>query len=162
IFYLWWTKKSIRWYLDITGPSLMFGMAMARIGCFLNGCCWGSICVNEHDPAHQEKGLPWAVQYPYGSPAMIQQWEFGQLHLPKEVLIHLQNGQTVPLPRDSVEVTREDLDGADRDLRLAQDELTQSKRIGLEASKISSLEARVKLLEQQAAQRRKRFEPLYL
>jgi len=33
-------KLSIRLYLDIVTPSLMFGMAMARIGCFLNGCCW--------------------------------------------------------------------------------------------------------------------------
>ncbi len=161
IIYLWMTKKSIRWYLDIAAPSLMFGMAMARIGCFLNGCCWGSVCVNEHDPAHHQKGLPWAVQYPYGSPAMVQQWEFGQLDLPKELLVRLPNGQTLPLPRDYVDVTREDLDGPDRDLRAAQEELEQSERLGLEAKRVDPLKAKVKLLEQRAAANRRKYEPLF-
>src|SRR5215470_2789877 len=145
IIYMWWYRHSIRWYLDITAPSLMFGMAMARIGCFLNGCCWGSICINEHDPAHQAKGLPWAVRYPYGSPAMIQQWEFGQLDLPKELLVALPNGQTIPLPRDYVEATRAELDGPDRDLREARDELEQAQRLGMEAKKVDAYRAKVKV-----------------
>ncbi len=45
-------KVSARWYLDITIPSLAWGLAITRIGCFLNGCCWGAVCVQEHDSAH--------------------------------------------------------------------------------------------------------------
>ncbi|MBN2712719.1 MAG: prolipoprotein diacylglyceryl transferase [Planctomycetes bacterium] len=29
---------------DIFAPATAFGVAMGRIGCFLNGCCWGRIC----------------------------------------------------------------------------------------------------------------------
>jgi len=29
---------------DIIMPSAMLGLAFGRIGCFLNGCCWGKIC----------------------------------------------------------------------------------------------------------------------
>ena len=28
---------------DIISPSLALGMAIGRIGCFLNGCCWGKV-----------------------------------------------------------------------------------------------------------------------
>lgn len=38
--------------LDTGAPSLALGYAVARIGCFLNGCCYGS-------PTH----LPWAVRF---------------------------------------------------------------------------------------------------
>lgn len=159
--YLALSKKSIRWYLDITGPSLMFGMAMARIGCFLNGCCWGSICVNEHDPAHMEKGLPWAVQYPFGSPAMLQQYEFGQLEVPKELIFYLGNGQAMPLPHDFVEASREDLDGPRRDLRLAREDLEQSQRVGADAARIDSLKSRIKQLEKRVIDNDKKYALLY-
>src|ERR1043166_2096861 len=36
-------KVSARWYLDMTAPALAWGLAVTRIGCFLNGCCWGSV-----------------------------------------------------------------------------------------------------------------------
>lgn len=143
IAYLAWTKRSIRWYLDITGPSLMFGLAMARIGCFLNGCCWGSVCVKEAPGAHDQAALPWAVRYPYGSPAMIQQWEFGQLTLPKELIVTLPSGQSLPIPREVVEATREQLDGPARDLREAEQDLEASRRVGADAARIKSLEATV-------------------
>jgi len=29
---------------DIIAPSVMLGLAFGRIGCFLNGCCWGKVC----------------------------------------------------------------------------------------------------------------------
>jgi phosphatidylglycerol:prolipoprotein diacylglycerol transferase len=37
---------------DLVAPSVAFGYALARIGCFLNGCCGGG-------PTH----LPWAVDF---------------------------------------------------------------------------------------------------
>ncbi len=42
---------------DCIAPGLLLGLAIGRIGCFLNGCCYGGLC-----------DLPWAVQFPAGSP----------------------------------------------------------------------------------------------
>ncbi len=41
---------------DVVTPSLAIGIAIGRIGCFLNGCCFGKPC-----------SLPWAVVFPPGS-----------------------------------------------------------------------------------------------
>jgi phosphatidylglycerol:prolipoprotein diacylglycerol transferase len=43
--------------LDVIAPALAFGIAIGRIGCFLNGCCYGDVC-----------SLPWAVEFPKNSP----------------------------------------------------------------------------------------------
>jgi phosphatidylglycerol:prolipoprotein diacylglycerol transferase len=43
--------------LDIIAPALAFGIAVGRVGCFLNGCCYGDACQ-----------LPWAVHFPKHSP----------------------------------------------------------------------------------------------
>ncbi len=43
---------------DAFTPGLFVGLAVMRIGCFLAGCCFGV-----------ESTVPWAVQFPYGSPA---------------------------------------------------------------------------------------------
>lgn len=42
--------------LDVIAPSLALGIAFGRIGCFLNGCCYGDRC-----------SLPWAVSFPQKS-----------------------------------------------------------------------------------------------
>lgn len=44
--------------LDVFAPSLALGIAIGRIGCYLNGCCFG----NPTD-------LPWGVVFPHGSSA---------------------------------------------------------------------------------------------
>ena len=41
---------------DVLIPSLFLGIAFGRIGCFLNGCCYGDRC-----------SLPWGVTFPMGS-----------------------------------------------------------------------------------------------
>ena len=46
-------KLSFHLVADIAGPALALGYAFTRIGCFLNGCCYGHECP-----------LPWAVIYP--------------------------------------------------------------------------------------------------
>lgn len=46
---------------DSAGPYLAIGEAIARIGCLLNGCCWGAVC-----------NLPWAITFPADSPAFAQ------------------------------------------------------------------------------------------
>jgi phosphatidylglycerol:prolipoprotein diacylglycerol transferase len=42
-------------FLDMAIPSLFAGLALGRIGCFLNGCCYGKTC-----------DLAWAVRFPHG------------------------------------------------------------------------------------------------
>lgn len=41
---------------DCIAPGLLIGLAVGRIGCFLNGCCFGGPC-----------DLPWAVRFPAGT-----------------------------------------------------------------------------------------------
>jgi phosphatidylglycerol:prolipoprotein diacylglycerol transferase len=55
---------------DLMAPSIVLGMAVGRIGCFFNGCCYGDAC-----------DLPWAVQFPFGSPPYADQVKNGQLTL---------------------------------------------------------------------------------
>lgn len=66
--------------VDILMPSAALGLAFGRIGCFLNGCCFGKVA------AH----IPWAVQFPRtldktgmvdGSPAFVHQYEIGLISL---------------------------------------------------------------------------------
>jgi phosphatidylglycerol---prolipoprotein diacylglyceryl transferase len=35
--------------MDLLAPSMMLGLAFGRIGCLLNGCCFGGVC--DHGPA---------------------------------------------------------------------------------------------------------------
>ncbi|MEN8127734.1 MAG: prolipoprotein diacylglyceryl transferase [Planctomycetota bacterium] len=61
-FYLWKFKLPKRIYLDILAIGLMVGLGFGRLGCLMNGCCYGKRCE-----------APWAVQFPYGSPAFESQ-----------------------------------------------------------------------------------------
>ena len=54
--YLWYHKLPIRRYNDILAIGLMLALVFGRIGCFLNGCCFG-----------KPTELPWAVHFPYNS-----------------------------------------------------------------------------------------------
>ena len=38
---------------DCAAPGMLVGLAIGRVGCFLNGCCYGGPC-----------DLPWAVSFP--------------------------------------------------------------------------------------------------
>lgn len=64
LFYLIYHKLPIRRYLDILAVGLMLALVFGRIGCFLNGCCYG-----------KPTGLPWGVRFPYGSFAYLSQTE---------------------------------------------------------------------------------------
>ena len=55
-------KLPIRPYLDIVAIALMLGLSFGRMGCFLNGCCFG-----------KPTELPWAVRFPYDSFAYFSQ-----------------------------------------------------------------------------------------
>jgi phosphatidylglycerol:prolipoprotein diacylglycerol transferase len=41
IIYLRLKKLNVQRIADIVAPSIMLGLGVARIGCFLNGCCFG-------------------------------------------------------------------------------------------------------------------------
>lgn len=55
---------------DLVAPSVALGMGLGRLGCFLNGCCFGG-----------PSDLPWAVTFPHGSPPFVRQAERGELYL---------------------------------------------------------------------------------
>ena len=52
--------------LDLTAPPAVLGLALTRIGCFFNGCCFG-----------QPTQLPWSVQFPAESYVHIKQLQDG-------------------------------------------------------------------------------------
>ncbi|OHB69450.1 MAG: hypothetical protein A2V70_02825 [Planctomycetes bacterium RBG_13_63_9] len=52
---------------DLITPSLMLGLALGRIGCVANGCCFGGMCE-----------LPWAVTFPCDSPVHFHQVAKGE------------------------------------------------------------------------------------
>ncbi len=54
---------------DLIAPSVVLGLGLGRVGCFLNGCCFGGPC-----------DLPWGVQFPAGSPPHEQQIRLGQVY----------------------------------------------------------------------------------
>jgi phosphatidylglycerol:prolipoprotein diacylglycerol transferase len=47
---------------DLGAPCVLFGLAFGRVGCFLNGCCFG-----------RPTGLPWGIAYRTGT------WRGGEL-----------------------------------------------------------------------------------
>ena len=47
---------------DIMAPCIALGIGIGRVGCFLNGCCYGA-----------GTDLPWGVTFPYGSNAYVEQ-----------------------------------------------------------------------------------------
>jgi len=109
VWWLWRVEKvSLRWYLDIVAPSAALGLAIGRIGCFLNGCCFGGVC-----------DLPWAVTFPYASNAQMEQWKakLPGSELPQELLYTYAGGLTQPLPRESLAASDAELAAADAALK---------------------------------------------
>jgi len=82
LIYLGTTKRSIRVYTDILAVSTMWALGIARIGCFLNGCCFGGVCTDDH----RQPAMATAVQFPFASPALVRQWEQRQITLPAELI----------------------------------------------------------------------------
>lgn len=46
---------------DCAVPGMLVGLAIGRVGCFLNGCCYGGPC-----------DLPWAVRFPAGTAPALE------------------------------------------------------------------------------------------
>jgi phosphatidylglycerol:prolipoprotein diacylglycerol transferase len=91
VLYCRYHKLPVRRYIDILAIGLMLALAFGRIGCFLNGCCFG-----------KPTNLPWAIRFPYGSDAYQSQVypnpernrSQPQLKLPEEFFIpYYENGK---------------------------------------------------------------------
>jgi phosphatidylglycerol:prolipoprotein diacylglycerol transferase len=62
-------------FADILATTIPLGLSFGRLGCFLNGCCWGKPVVG---PAGKALGVPtpwYALEFPPGSPAFARQVE---------------------------------------------------------------------------------------
>jgi len=55
--YLRWKKLPLWKIADVLAPSIALGSVFGRIGCLLNGCCYGRAC-----------DLPWAITFPADNP----------------------------------------------------------------------------------------------
>ena len=67
-----WSRKNtfpLMAIADCVAPAFFIGLAFGRIGCFLNGCCYGGVCDNS---------LP-SITFPSGSPAYVDQLRSGKL-----------------------------------------------------------------------------------
>lgn len=54
--YMIYHRLPVRHYLDILAIGFMLFLVFGRMGCFLNGCCFG-----------RPTSVPWAVRFPYDS-----------------------------------------------------------------------------------------------
>lgn len=64
--YLALKKLPILATLDLFAPALLLGVSIGRVGCLMNGCCFGGPC-----------NAPWGIVFPPGSPAHQLQMEEG-------------------------------------------------------------------------------------
>ena len=55
ILYARWKKLPLWKGADVLAPSIALGYVFGRIGCLMNGCCYGRAC-----------SLPWAIRFPMG------------------------------------------------------------------------------------------------
>jgi len=113
---VFYEKVSLRWYFDIMAPSSALGLAIGRVGCLLNGCCYGSTC-----------DLPWAVRFPFGSSATIEQW---QGHLPHAALPH---ELIFVRPFGAAPLARESLAASDAEIAAAEAAEKEAKAAAVKA-----------------------------
>lgn len=69
IIFLWLKKLPVLPILDILAPCMMIGLSIGRMGCLMNGCCWGGIC--------EDSSL--AIQFPEASPPYARHVDTGAL-----------------------------------------------------------------------------------
>jgi phosphatidylglycerol:prolipoprotein diacylglycerol transferase len=95
-------KAPIRRGMDIVAPCVLIGLGIGRVGCLLNGCCYGARC---------DAGVvPWAITYPFGSQPYDDQLASGQIKLrdvPRD-LLRVQPNAIEPVVPISAEKIRND------------------------------------------------------
>jgi phosphatidylglycerol:prolipoprotein diacylglycerol transferase len=72
-YYMWKHKLPALAIADLIAPSMALGLAIGRVGCLMNGCCFGGVC--DHGIASN-----WALQFPADSPPYLQQKSLGLFH----------------------------------------------------------------------------------
>ena len=88
-------KVSLRALLDVLAAPLAVGLAFGRIGCFMAGCCWGDVCVDQKQlstlptaavryeintvPFLSSAKFPLSVRFPTDCGALNQHIELGLL-----------------------------------------------------------------------------------
>jgi phosphatidylglycerol:prolipoprotein diacylglycerol transferase len=87
-------RVQLRNVLDVLAAPLAVGLAFGRIGCFMAGCCWGDVCVDQQQissvdakvhyqintlPVLSPAKFPLAVRFPLDTGALNQQIELGLL-----------------------------------------------------------------------------------
>jgi phosphatidylglycerol:prolipoprotein diacylglycerol transferase len=172
--YLIWARHSIRLYLDILAPSLMVGLAFGRMGCFLNGCCWGAPTekvqcssvlyrsIYALAGAPQDR-LPWAVRFPFGweSTPFMSHWEKGLLNVPVQLLYHPQGyALPVPIQREHIGMSAETLQGPQQKVDKAKEALEQARKSNASAETIAALQNDVTAAKSRADEQRKEYADL--
>ncbi|MCC6507888.1 MAG: prolipoprotein diacylglyceryl transferase [Pirellulaceae bacterium] len=67
--FCWRYRLPVMAFADLIAPGFLIGSAFGRMGCLLNGCCFGGICTAD---------LP-AISFPQGSPPYVAQLESGRI-----------------------------------------------------------------------------------
>ncbi|HEY7088290.1 MAG TPA: prolipoprotein diacylglyceryl transferase [Tepidisphaeraceae bacterium] len=91
VFYAIRNKIPLRLGMDIVAPCIVIGLGFGRIGCFLNGCCYGDRCNQE-----------WAVTFPYHSFAYEEEFAHGHITPPPELLVKRTDGENRLLSREEL------------------------------------------------------------
>jgi prolipoprotein diacylglyceryltransferase len=143
-FYLRIKRYSVRLFLDIMAPSVMWGLAFGRMGCFLNGCCFGGIC---------PKDFPWplSVAFPYASPAHVHHFQQNRATLPRELMYVDPLGRALPIDREHIGMSYREIDEPRkryREARQALDEVMKEMPENVKAAWRSFDEQRPRLIEQ--------------
>jgi phosphatidylglycerol---prolipoprotein diacylglyceryl transferase len=47
-YFAWRQRRPVREVLDVVAPSGLLGFGIGRIGCLLNGCCYGVVCSKDY------------------------------------------------------------------------------------------------------------------
>lgn len=68
--YMKWKKLSVLDYMDVAGIVAPIGLAFGRLGCFMNGCCFGRVC---------SESYPLGIHFPEDSPPWFHQFHMGLL-----------------------------------------------------------------------------------
>jgi phosphatidylglycerol:prolipoprotein diacylglycerol transferase len=104
-------------FADFIAPSMVLGLAIGRIGCLLNGCCFGGLCE-----------VPWAVTFPQNSPPYNQQLERGLLWgvqigsdtSSNQVLHHSELSSESSKPREGLQILWRNSELAQRGLKVGE------------------------------------------
>lgn len=136
--YCLWKQISLRQYLDIMAPSAMWGLAFGRIGCFFNGCCFGGLAAVTPG---QPPTPPWAVSFPFASPAQHRHWEDRGVAVPAELVVTSTESLLPTLvPEAQLSATVEKRYSALRRWQKAQEAHAEAKLAHADATVLSGLE----------------------